>query len=195
MCKKITNYKNTRNYKNWLVYSFQSFTKINSPQMSELRRWDSQCDLLTCYIYFWIASSEYDIKWSCSDGDLYLTGSLLQCPLYHCLHCAVQSWPCWQLYLQPRHWSLAPIMQVSLLLSNINHMDQATHSIQALMWSLLWIYILFWTVFFCKIFHAVFFIFFPLKMPRHHSQARRKEVKYNCNQCDYQATRRVGLTH
>ena len=42
--------------------------------------------------------------------------------------------------------------------------------------------------------YSVFFIFFPLKMPRHHSQSRRKEVKYNCNQCDYQATRRVGLT-
>ena len=177
MCKKITNYKNTRNYKNfanWLVYSFQSFTKINSPQMSELRRWDSQCDLL----YFWIASSEYDIKWSCSDGDLYLTGSLPLCPLSP-LCSAILAVLTTLFAAATLLLCLAPIMQVSLLLSNINHMDQATYSTHVI--TSLDLHFILDCLFFVKSFmqvlfykYSVFFIFFPLKMPRHHSQSRRK---------------------
>ena len=134
-CARKLHYKNTRNYKNfgnWLVYSFQSFTYINKFSTNE---W-----IETLRVPVWLVILLYcenDIKWSCTDGDLYLTGSLPLC-LLSPLCCAIVA-VLTILFAAATLLCLPPIIQVSLLLST-------TKPHTALTCSLLWIYVLFGTV-------------------------------------------------
>ena len=122
-CARKLHYKNTRNYKNvgnWLVYSFQSFTYINKFSTNE---W-----IETLRVPVWLVIllyCEYDIKWSCNNRDLYLTGSLPLC-LLSPLCCAIVAVLTILFAAATLRLCLPPIIQVSLLLSTINHQDQAT---------------------------------------------------------------------
>ena len=138
-CARKLHYKNTRNYKNfgnWLVYSFQSFTYINKFSTNE---W-----IETLRVPVWLVillDCEYDIKWSCNDGDLYLAGSLPLC-LLSPLCCAIVA----VLTILFAAATLVLGSNYSGVPAIINYKSPGPSYTQHSHSSLLWIYVLFWTV-------------------------------------------------